>query len=142
MVPGNQLECGLLEGRWKHAESSFTSMRKDKKWPKEDTEHEIQTSDKLIWCFRVLRASPAAAAATTTTRRGVSNCVAFQFTLKSLLRQMKNYGNSNISPSKTIPNLQKKPLKETKILQDIIMTGYLISSFNTSQKYQLSKILI
>jgi len=71
MVPGNQLECGLLEGRWKHAESSFTSMRKDKKWPKEDTEHEIQTSDKLIWCFRVLRASPAAA---TTTTRGVSHC--------------------------------------------------------------------
>jgi hypothetical protein len=44
-----------------------------KKWPKEDTEHEIQTSDKLIWwCFRVLRASPAAAA--TTTTRGVSHC--------------------------------------------------------------------
>jgi hypothetical protein len=37
---------------------------------------------------------------------------------------------------------QKNPLKETKILQDII-TLNLISSFNTSQKkYQLSKILI
>ncbi len=72
MVPGNQLECGLLEGRWKHAESSFTFHEKGQKMPKEDTEHEIQTSDKLIWCFRVLRASPAEA--TATTRRGVSHC--------------------------------------------------------------------
>jgi len=38
-------------------------------------------------------------------------------------------------------NLQKNPLKETKILQDII-TLELISSFNTSQKYHLPKILI
>jgi hypothetical protein len=30
--------------------------------------------------------------------------------------------NSNISPCKNIPNLQKNPLKETKILQDIIIT--------------------
>jgi len=43
-------------------------------------------------------------------------------------------------------NLQKKkknPLKETKILQDIISTLYLISSFNRSQnKYHVSKILV
>jgi hypothetical protein len=47
-------------------------------------------------------------------------------------------------------NLQKNPLKQTKILQDII-TLELISSFNTSQniiylfiykKYHLKKILI
>jgi len=89
MVPGNQLECGLLEGRWKHAESSF-SMRKDKKLPKEDTEHEIQTSDKLIWCFRVLRASPAAAA--TATTRGVSHCglpIYIKKYLKAKLRIME-----------------------------------------------------
>ncbi len=43
--------------------------------------------------------------------------------LTSLLRQKKNYGNSNIiSPCKNIPNLQSNPLKETKILQDIIIT--------------------
>jgi hypothetical protein len=79
------------------------SMRKGQKMPKEDTEHEIQTSDKLIWCFHVLRASPAAAAATTTTtrRRGVSHCGLPIYIKKSILRQMKNYGNSNnISPSK------------------------------------------
>jgi hypothetical protein len=38
-----------------------------------------------------------------------------------ILRQTKNYGNSNISPCKNIPKLQKNPLKETKILQDIII---------------------
>ncbi len=42
------------------------------------------------------------------------------FTLKSIWRQQKkNYGNSNISPCKKY-NLQKNPLKQTKILQDII----------------------
>ncbi len=38
-------------------------------------------------------------------------------------------------------NLKKFPLKETKILQDII-TIYLISSFNTSQNIIFQKILI
>jgi len=33
-------------------------------------------------------------------------------------------------------------LKETKILRDITITLQLISRFNTSQKYHLSKILI
>ncbi len=35
---------------------------------------------------------------------------------------MKNYGNSNISPAKKIIFPKKNPLKETKILQDIIIT--------------------
>jgi hypothetical protein len=34
---------------------------------------------------------------------------------KSILRQKKNYGNSNISPCENY-DLQKHPLKETKIL--------------------------
>jgi hypothetical protein len=29
--------------------------------------------------------------------RGVSNCVALPFTLKNILKQKKDYGNSNIS---------------------------------------------
>jgi hypothetical protein len=44
------------------------------------------------------------------------------FALKSISRQKKkNYGNSNISPifAKNII-LKKNPLKETKILQEII----------------------
>jgi hypothetical protein len=45
--------------------------------------------------------------------------VALPVTFKSILRQNKNYGNSNISPMQKY-NLRKNPLKETKILQDII----------------------
>jgi hypothetical protein len=44
--------------------------------------------------------------------------MALPFTLKSILRQKENYGNSNISPCKNI--IFKNPLKETIILQDII----------------------
>jgi hypothetical protein len=53
--------------------------------------------------------------------------MALPFTLKNNLRQKKkkNYGNSNISPCKNIlifffKKILKK--KETKILQDIIIT--------------------
>jgi hypothetical protein len=44
------------------------------------------------------------------------------FTLISILRQKKNSENSNISPCKNI--ISKNTLKETKILQDIIITLY------------------
>jgi hypothetical protein len=52
--------------------------------------------------------------------QGVCHSMALPFTLKNMLRQKKNYGNSNFSPCKNIPNLQKNHPKETKILQDII----------------------
>jgi hypothetical protein len=51
-------------------------------------------------------------------QQGVCHTVALPFTLKSILVQKKNYGNSNISPCKKY-NLQKNPLEETKIFQDI-----------------------
>jgi hypothetical protein len=60
-----------------------------------------------------------------TKKQGVCHTVASPFKLKSIFRQKKkkNYGNSNkISPCKNIINLQNNPLKETKILQDIITT--------------------
>jgi hypothetical protein len=44
--------------------------------------------------------------------------MAFPFTLKSTLRQNKNYGNSNISPCKNII-FKNNPLKQTKILQGV-----------------------
>jgi hypothetical protein len=48
--------------------------------------------------------------------------LALPFTLKkSILRPKKNYGNSKFSPCKNLPNLQNNPLKETKILQDVII---------------------
>jgi hypothetical protein len=47
--------------------------------------------------------------------------VALPITLKSKLRQnKKNYGNSNISPHKNTIFKKQNPLKETKIVQDII----------------------
>jgi hypothetical protein len=49
--------------------------------------------------------------------------MALPFILKSILRQKKNNENSNISPCNNIYNLQKNPLKETKILQDINITN-------------------
>jgi hypothetical protein len=53
-------------------------------------------------------------------QQGVCHTMALPFTLKSIiLRQKTNYGNSNISPCKNII-FKKNPLKETKILQDII----------------------
>jgi hypothetical protein len=45
--------------------------------------------------------------------------VALPFTFKSILRQKEKYGNSNISPCENII-FKKNPLKETKVLQDII----------------------
>jgi hypothetical protein len=55
---------------------------------------------------------------TISTSQGVHHTMALPFTLRSILRQKKNYGNSNISPCKNI--IYKKPLQETKMLQDII----------------------
>jgi len=55
--------------------------------------------------------------------QSVTHTVALPFTLKSILRQKKNYGNSNISPCKNIIFQKQKsskrdqnPLKDTKIL--------------------------
>jgi hypothetical protein len=74
--------------------------------------------------------------------KGVCHTLALPFTLKKrMLRQKKkNYGNSNISPCKNnISNIPKIPLKETKILQDIIIN----LKFQHKPKFQiLSKILI
>jgi hypothetical protein len=51
-------------------------------------------------------------------QQGVCHTVALPLTLKSILRQKKNYGNSNISPYKNI--IFQKSSKENKILQDIL----------------------
>jgi hypothetical protein len=45
--------------------------------------------------------------------QGVYDMMALPFTLKSILRQKKNYGNSNISPCKNII-FKKNPLKENQ----------------------------
>jgi hypothetical protein len=53
--------------------------------------------------------------------KGMSHCGLCHLHYKSILRQKKNYGNSNISPCKNIIIFLKNPLKETKILQEIII---------------------
>jgi hypothetical protein len=50
--------------------------------------------------------------------QGVCHTVALPFALKGILQQKKNYGNSNISPSKNI--IFKISSKRNQILQDII----------------------
>jgi hypothetical protein len=57
--------------------------------------------------------------------------------MKNILKQKKNYGNSNISPCKNII-FKKTPLKETKFHQ-YITTLSLIPRFNTSQNIILQK---
>jgi hypothetical protein len=52
-------------------------------------------------------------------KQGVCHIVALPFTLKSIFKRKKNYGNSNISPFQKY-NVKKYPLKKTKIFQDII----------------------
>jgi hypothetical protein len=46
----------------------------------------------------------------SSEEQGVCHNMALPFTLKSILSQKKNYGNSNMSPCKN-NNLQKNPLK-------------------------------
>jgi hypothetical protein len=74
--------------------------------------------------------------------RGVSQGVwPWPFTLKSILRQKKNYGKSNISPPKNIifkKTLQKKPKKPSRYYYNSITD----LEFQHKPKYHLTKILI
>jgi hypothetical protein len=58
----------------------------------------------------------------TKTKQGVCHIVSLPFTLKNILRQKKNYENSNISPCKKY-NLQKKILyKKPRSLKILLHT--------------------
>jgi hypothetical protein len=66
--------------------------------------------------------------------------LALSFTLKSILRQKKNYGNSNVSPCKNII------FKESSI-KNQSSSRYFYNSvanlkFQNKPKYHLSKILL
>ncbi len=65
-------------------------------------------------------------------QRGVSHTVALPFTLKSILRQKKNYGNSNISPCKNNIIFPKK--KSSKRNQN--PSRYYYNSIITNLKFQ------
>jgi len=72
-------------------------------------------------------------------KQGVRNTVALPFTLKGILRQKKNYENSNISPCKNI--IFKKSSKRNQN-----PSRYYNSITNLKSqhkpKYHLSKILV
>jgi hypothetical protein len=65
--------------------------------------------------------------------------MALPFTLKSIFKAEEGLWKFKYFTMQKY-NLQKNPLKETKILQDII-TLYSISSFNTSQNSIFQKSL-
>jgi hypothetical protein len=73
-------------------------------------------------------------------KEGVSHTVALPFTLlKSILRQKKNYGNSNISPCTNIifKKSSKRNRNPSKYYNSITNL-----KFKHKSKYHLSKILI
>jgi hypothetical protein len=69
----------------------------------------------------------------------VCDTVALPFTLKSILRQKKNYGNSNISPCKN--TIFKKSSKRNQT-PSIYYNSITNLQFQHKPKYHLSKILI
>ncbi len=73
--------------------------------------------------------------------KGVCHTVALPFTFKSILRQKKNYGNSNISPCKNNIIFEKKTSKRNQNPSRYYNSITNIE-FQLKPKYHLSKILI
>jgi hypothetical protein len=71
--------------------------------------------------------------------QGVCHTVALPFTLKSILRQKKNYGNSNISPCKNIIFKKSSKRNQNPSKYHNSITNL---KFQHKPKYHLSKILI
>ncbi len=69
-------------------------------------------------------------------KQGVLHIVALPFTLKSILRQKKEFWKFKYFTMQKY-NLQKNPLQQTKILQDII-TSITNLKFQNKSKYHLS----
>jgi hypothetical protein len=73
-------------------------------------------------------------------KQGVCHTVALPFTLKSILRQKKNYGNSNNSPCKNI--IFQKSSKRNQNPSRYYYNSGTNLKFQHKPKYHLSKILI
>jgi hypothetical protein len=73
-------------------------------------------------------------------KQWVCHTVALPFTLKSILRQKKNYGNSNISPCKNI--IFKKCSERNQNPSEYYNSIITDLKFQHKPKYHLSKILI
>jgi hypothetical protein len=76
-----------------------------------------------------------------TTKESLTSGMALPFTLKSILRQKNNYGNSNLSPCKNILIFQKSSERNQNPSRyyNSIITNL---KFRNKPKYHLSKILI
>jgi hypothetical protein len=75
---------------------------------------------------------------TKQKNKGVCPSATLPFTLKSIIRQTKNYGKTQIFHHAKNMILKKNPLKETKILENIITN----LKFQHKPKYHLSKTLM
>jgi hypothetical protein len=75
-------------------------------------------------------------------QQGVCHTVALPFTLKSILRQKKNYGTSNISPCKNIIFKKTKSSKRNQNPSRYYYNSIANLKFQHKPKYHLSKILI
>jgi hypothetical protein len=76
----------------------------------------------------------------TKLKPEVCQIVALPFTLKSILRKKKNYGNSNISSCKMIPIFKKSSKRNQNPSRYYDSITNL--KFQHKPKYHLSKILI
>jgi hypothetical protein len=72
--------------------------------------------------------------------KGMCKTLALPFTLKIILMQKKNYGNSNISPYKTI--IFKKSFKRNQNPSRYFNSIITNLKFQHKPKYHLSKILV
>ncbi len=87
------------------------STQRSEKGFRHKDKYSTQTVRKEPWWTHTMRC--------TGINKGCVTLWPCHLDFKSILRQKKNYENSNISPCKNII-FKKNPLKETKILQDII----------------------
>jgi hypothetical protein len=74
--------------------------------------------------------------------KGVCHVVALPFTFKSILRQKKNYGNSNISPCTTNIIFLKNSSKRSQKNPSRYYNSITNLMFWHKPKYNISKILI
>jgi hypothetical protein len=72
-------------------------------------------------------------------KQGVCHTVALPFTLKSILRQKKNYENSNISPCKNV--IFQKSSKGIKNPSRYYCNSITNLKFQHKPKYHFSKII-
>jgi hypothetical protein len=76
----------------------------------------------------------------TPEKQGVCHTMPLLFTLKSILRQKKHYGNLYILPCKNV--IFEKPLKRNQNPSRYYYNSITILKFQHNPKYHLSKILI